>query len=522
MSSLEELPDPRIAVLIVWAIFFLVFIILPGVCIRCLSCFSSNSSSNNHDEDFNLASENNEANAARGSGFDEMNLLSGAWDSYFYLSGGQQQQHKRNEIDIKRLEGLRNYIGKFSVELKKEEHMMCCDENGEIVHPPTISTTAKANLTVGDVDKDIDTLNEDYKVWNEVKDSLIGTDLRQEEQEQHTNRQEEEKEEERVPQDDVVASSDEHIPAADEEMGGLQSKKDGVVLESASSSSTSNEIISGKFDIVAPAGKLSIRVDDHSTAKLVEIVDIKHDSPLHNKVQLGDKVLALDGKDVQRLSSISVSMLLMSKRNESERKITLYRGNTMDLEDGNEYTHVRIPLPGYDYEGYKVKEKVVALPLKSCTTRRFPFFKAKAQVVAVDDTEQGDEDHDIEAANGSAKNGADDADDANKKSDQRRNVPACCAICLGEFEISEKISWSSNHECTHVYHQDCIVKWLNTLGRKQCKYQRITDDMSVLQLLNYGLECPCCRQDFVSKLVLVEDEVYGDDAAIHALSLLGL
>ncbi len=34
--SLEEVVDPRISVLIVWAIFFFIFIVLSSLCIRCL------------------------------------------------------------------------------------------------------------------------------------------------------------------------------------------------------------------------------------------------------------------------------------------------------------------------------------------------------------------------------------------------------------------------------------------------------------------------------------------------------
>ena len=49
MTSLEEVVDPRVAVLIVWAIFFCIFIVFPSLCIRCLGCCHQNHR-HHHDE----------------------------------------------------------------------------------------------------------------------------------------------------------------------------------------------------------------------------------------------------------------------------------------------------------------------------------------------------------------------------------------------------------------------------------------------------------------------------------------
>ena len=55
-------------------------------------------------------------------------------------------------------------------------------------------------------------------------------------------------------------------------------------------------------------------------------------------------------------------------------------------------------------------------------------------------------------------------------------VPNCCAICLGNYEVGEKVVWSSNEECPHAFHEECMVDWLT-------------------KMLD-GTPCPCCRADF--------------------------
>ncbi|KAL7538345.1 hypothetical protein ACHAXR_008490, partial [Thalassiosira sp. AJA248-18] len=255
----------------------------------------------------------------------------------------------------------------------------------------------------------------------------------------------------------------------------------------------------GKFDIITPSGKLDVFVEK-TEGSLAEVVEVNEDSPLAGKIQVGDKLIAVDDEDLDQMSATAIAVLLWRKGKNAERKITILRGSK-DGEDSSEaptrddYTHIRIPYPGYDFVGAQVKEKPMISETPTRNRRRFPFFPTTVRVVE----NQQDQGKEVKAGNTKHV----------RKRDERRDVPRFCAICLGEFEISEKISWASNQECTHVFHQECIVTWLNTLGRKSSQYHQFSEDqVSDKQLLNYQLECPCCRQDFISKLVLADDQ-YG-------------
>jgi hypothetical protein len=79
-----------------------------------------------------------------------------------------------------------------------------------------------------------------------------------------------------------------------------------------------------------------------------------------------------------------------------------------------------------------------------------------------------------------------------------RQVPIFCSICLSEYELSQSICWSNNHQCTHVFHTECMIQWLVTLGRKQSLNKRFTRYPTDRDLVGfYELQCPCCRQEFV-------------------------
>lgn len=35
-----------------------------------------------------------------------------------------------------------------------------------------------------------------------------------------------------------------------------------------------------------------------------------------------------------------------------------------------------------------------------------------------------------------------------------------CSICLCLYEANETVCWAKNDDCDHIFHQDCIVQWL--------------------------------------------------------------
>ncbi|KAL7533876.1 hypothetical protein ACHAXR_005503 [Thalassiosira sp. AJA248-18] len=442
MASLEELVDPRIAVLIVWAIFFFVFIVLPSICLRCIGSCSSG----------NIEDLNDDRNPYRtGDG----GYLVGGWDSYMFLS-----TQRRNEIDEKRSNVIRRYLGRFSIALEKD-HMLCLTESGEdVVEDGGEKLVEEKSLCL-----------EEHLPAECQDPPAAGHDM--------------------ASPDDSSSCHDRTDPPKDEEVG-LNDEEDLTTSKDSTVDDTTSMI-----HIFAPPGKLDVAIENPTKGELAEFIEVRKDSPLAGEVQVGDKIIAVDDDDVQQVSALVIYELLFHKRTNAQRKITILRGkgdNMNENSTSDEYTHVRIPYPSYDFAGAQVKEKPIPEATKQC--RRFPLFQPKVQVV---DNQQQDQEKQDEGA------------ERSRRKDERRDVPHFCAICLGEYEISETISWSSNPECTHVFHQECIVKWLNTLGRKLSKYQRFSENPSATQLLNYRLQCPCCRQDFISKLVLVDEE-YGDES----------
>jgi len=60
---------------------------------------------------------------------------------------------------------------------------------------------------------------------------------------------------------------------------------------------------------------------------------------------------------------------------------------------------------------------------------------------------------------------------------EQRRVPSSCAICLESYRPNDSIVWSTNTNCVHVFHEQCISLWL---------------------LKQFKPACPVCRQQFIS------------------------
>ncbi len=88
-------------------------------------------------------------------------------------------------------------------------------------------------------------------------------------------------------------------------------------------------------------------------------------------------------------------------------------------------------------------------------------------------------------------------------SPRTRQVPINCPICLSSYEPHQSICCSSNPECPHVFHSECITHWFVEMGRRNTDIIIIghgtkLDEQS---LLEYTLSCPCCRQPFLKEEV---------------------
>ena len=78
-----------------------------------------------------------------------------------------------------------------------------------------------------------------------------------------------------------------------------------------------------------------------------------------------------------------------------------------------------------------------------------------------------------------------------------REVPNGCAVCMDPFRGDDRVCWSSNNGCPHVFHEKCLVNWLLVLGRRRRMRMVRTVSSDDIDLTAYDMLCPCCRQDFV-------------------------
>ena len=79
------------------------------------------------------------------------------------------------------------------------------------------------------------------------------------------------------------------------------------------------------------------------------------------------------------------------------------------------------------------------------------------------------------------------------ETDDLRMITPECAVCLNEFIVGERISWSSGDSCDHVFHEDCILRWFLTLSRRADAKRRKRKCH-----VECKLHCPMCRQDFIA------------------------
>jgi C-terminal processing protease CtpA/Prc len=78
------------------------------------------------------------------------------------------------------------------------------------------------------------------------------------------------------------------------------------------------------LDVYAPAGKLGVVIDTPNDGAPM-IHAIKETSPIVDKVRVGDKLVAVDDKDVRAMMGMKVLKLICRKGNNPSRNLTLVR-----------------------------------------------------------------------------------------------------------------------------------------------------------------------------------------------------
>ena len=62
--------------------------------------------------------------------------------------------------------------------------------------------------------------------------------------------------------------------------------------------------------------------------------------------------------------------------------------------------------------------------------------------------------------------------DDDERSNDEEDPQQECTICMEGFKIGDKISFSPFEGCNHVFHHDCVRRWL--LGKTDCPCCRVT------------------------------------------------
>jgi hypothetical protein len=190
------------------------------------------------------------------------------------------------------------------------------------------------------------------------------------------------------------------------------------------------------------------------------------------------------------------------------------RSPLADDKDDSEYTHVLILRPGCAIADRHVKVledcrmEIEKKTRRSSRSRKiiYPVSKVGQETQGINNGERVRGEEDVSCTK-------DEAGEVNGLVDEalieERAVPIFCAVCLTEYEISHRVCWSSNSECSHIFHEDCMLRWLVALGREHSRRKRFSTNPSERKLLDFEMICPCCRQNFISM-----NEILGTEESV--------
>jgi hypothetical protein len=77
--------------------------------------------------------------------------------------------------------------------------------------------------------------------------------------------------------------------------------------------------------VFAPPGKLGVVIDTPITNGAPIIHAVKDNSVIYGRVQVGDKLVAVDDEDVRTMTAVKVSKLISRKSANPSRKLTIVR-----------------------------------------------------------------------------------------------------------------------------------------------------------------------------------------------------
>ena len=86
-----------------------------------------------------------------------------------------------------------------------------------------------------------------------------------------------------------------------------------------------------RYDVVAPAGKLGMVIDTPNGGMPV-VHAIKDTSVLADRVQVGDRLLSVDGEDCTALTAMQVSKLISLKSEKPARVLVFARSRSAPAE----------------------------------------------------------------------------------------------------------------------------------------------------------------------------------------------
>lgn len=133
----------------------------------------------------------------------------------------------------------------------------------------------------------------------------------------------------------ITASTTED--AAPPLLAAASSSTQATEATATTTNSSETKIKTTTIDIIAPAGKLGVVVDSPPEGGSAYVSDIKVESHIFGKINLGDRIISVDGEDVSKLKAIHVSMLLGSKSRNAKRTITVLRDVDNDDEGEPSY-----------------------------------------------------------------------------------------------------------------------------------------------------------------------------------------